>query len=320
MDSRAPIEQFNQLTTKGNIFLAPIAGFTDSPFRRIVRKFTGAPVITELISADGIVRENKKTLDLLKFHDDERPLGIQIFGKIPEIMGEAAAAVNDLKPDFIDLNMGCPAMRVSGSGGSGAALLRDPVRVREITEKTVSKALVPVSAKIRIGWDDGSKNYRDIVKALADGGISFITVHGRTASQRYRGTADWDVIREIAETSSVPIVGNGDISSLGKAMERLNSSRCSGVMIGRCAIGNPWIFAGEKPSTEKMISLIIEHLELMIEFYGARGVILMRKHLVKYIHGIRNASSVRRELVTVTDKEKIIAILQGLIYADEAHQ
>lgn len=303
--------EIHDLKLESNIMLAPIAGYTDSPFRRIARKHGAGLVVTELISDEGIIRQNEKTMDLLKFHEEERPIAIQIFGRLPEVMAEAAAIVEELKPDLIDINMGCPAQKVCKSG-KGAALLKEPGEIEIISKSIVRKTGIPVSAKIRIGWDEYSKNYIDIVKALEAGGISLIIVHGRTRVQKYGGESNWDIIREIREISSVPVIGNGDILSHEEAVERMNFSGCMGVMIGRGAIGNPWIFSGERPSIGSIISQIKEHLEMMIEYYGERGIILMRKHLVKYIHGFRNARTVRRKLVTSTSKDEIFQILDTL--------
>jgi tRNA-dihydrouridine synthase B len=299
------------ITAAGRLMLAPVAGFTDSPFRRIARRHGAGLVVTELISADGIARANRKTMDLLAFHEDERPVAIQIFGNNPEVMAGAAAIVEGLGPDMIDINMGCPAKRICASG-SGAALLLEPAKVREIAEQIVKRVKIPVSAKIRIGWDHDSLNYQDTVKALEDAGVSMIFVHGRTRAQQYGGNADWEVIRKITETSRLPIVGNGDIRSHEEALKRMEFSGCPAVMIGRGAIGNPWIFSGKAPSMAEVTAAIKEHLDMMIEYYGNRGIILMRKHFVRYIHAFPGAKHIRRDLVVATERDKIYRILDSL--------
>jgi len=267
--------------------------------------------MTELISAEGIVRTNKKTMDLLTFSDEERPLAIQIFGRKPEVMGAAAAKVELLRPDVIDINMGCPAKKVCGSG-NGASLLKDPDLVFRITESVVRSTSIPVSAKIRIGWDDSSLNYLEIVKALEAGGVDFITVHGRTRAQQYTGSADWDVIREICMSSKVPVIGNGDIDSYEKAHEMMKLSGCKAVMIGRGSFGNPWIFSGKTPSVEEIIQQVKEHFDLEIEEHGERGIHMMRKHIVKYIHGIKNAAKARGAIVVATSRDEIFSILDSV--------
>jgi nifR3 family TIM-barrel protein len=299
------------LTLDGPLVLAPMAGYSDSVFRRIVRRHGAALTVTELISAEGIVRMNRNTRKLLRFADDERPLGIQIFGKNPEVMGEAARVVESLGPDLIDINMGCCAQKVCHHG-MGAALLKDPAALGRIAESVVKSVSLPVSAKIRVGWDLSTRNYREVVTALEDAGVDFITVHGRTRSQMYTGEADWDIIREIASVSRLPIVGNGDIASHAEALARLEDSGCAAVMIGRGAVGNPWIFSGAAPSFTEIVAQAKEHLLMMEECYGDYGIILTRKHLVKYLHGFHNASKVRVALLRSTDMGEIFAILDAL--------
>jgi tRNA-dihydrouridine synthase B len=300
-----------KISLPGPLLLAPIAGFTDSPFRRIARGHGAGLVVTELVSAEGIVRSGRKTMDLLFFSDEERPIAVQIFGNDPARMSEAAAAVEDLRPDLIDINMGCPVRRVCASG-SGAALLLEPKRIFEIASSMVKKVRTPVSAKIRIGWDLKSVNYPDTVKALQDGGVSLIFVHGRTRDQQYGGRADWDAIRDIVNISSIPIVGNGDIRTHEEARARMESSGCPAVMIGRGAIGNPWVFSGNKPSVREIVEGIKKHLDLMIEYYGDRGIVLMRKHLVRYIHEFRGAREIRKRLVVSDRRKEIWEILDSI--------
>jgi tRNA-dihydrouridine synthase B len=290
------------------LLLAPIAGYTDSPFRKICVKHGCGLTMTELISAEGIVRKNKKTMDLLSFSKEERPLAIQIFGRKPEVMGEAAYVVEKLRPEVIDINMGCPAKKVCGSG-NGASLLKDPDLVFRITENVVKSTSIPVTAKIRIGWDDNSLNYMDIVNALEAGGVTFITVHGRTRAQQYSGMADWNVIREICTESKVPVIGNGDIDSYEKAYEMMKFSGCKAVMIGRGSFGNPWIFSGRTPDVAEIIIQVKEHFNLMFEEYGERAIHMMRKHIVKYIHGIKNAAKARGAIVIASNKDEIFRIL-----------
>jgi tRNA-dihydrouridine synthase B len=300
-----------KITLSSPLILAPIAGYTDRAFRKICIKHGCSLTVTELISSEGIVRDDRKTMDLLSFFDDERPLAIQIFGNKPDIMGDAAAKAAMLQPDIIDINMGCPARKVCGSG-SGSALLKDPDLIFRITEKVVKSVSLPVTAKIRIGWDHDSLNYLEVIKALEAGGVTFITVHGRTRSQQYSGYANWDIIREICSKSNIPIVGNGDIDSCEKAYEMMEYSGCKAVMIGRAALGNPWIFSGRLPSVNEIIVQIKEHLDMMIDDCGERAILMMRKHIVKYIHGIKNAARVRREIVTVSNRDELFKILDAM--------
>jgi len=302
---------FGKIKLSSPLVLAPIAGYTDSSFRKICVKHGCGLTMTELISAEGIVRKNKKTMELLAFSKEERPIAIQIFGRKPDVMGRAASIVELLKPDVIDINMGCPAKKVCGSG-NGASLLKDPDLVYRITESVVRSTSIPVSAKIRTGWDENSKNYREIVQALEAGGVAFITVHGRTRAQQYSGLADWDIIREICSFSNVPIIGNGDIDSYDKALEMMKFSGCKAVMIGRGAFGNPWIFSGKTPTVPEIISQVKEHFDMVIEEHGERGLHMMRKHIVKYIHGIPNAAKARSGIVIATERDEIFRILETL--------
>lgn len=290
------------------VVLAPLAGYTDSPFRQIAKKYNTGLVFTELISAEGIVRKSKKTYDLIGFSDEERPLGIQIFGNKPDSMSEAAAMVEEYKPELIDINLGCSVRRVVKSG-SGAALLDKPGLLEEIVTGIVKKVATPVSAKIRIGSHEENKNYMEIVKILEGSGISLITVHGRTRAQGFKGLADWDIIKEIKEKSQVPVIGNGDIDSFDTALDRLKSTGCDAVMIGRCAVGNPWIFSNIKPSWTEIVSQIKEHLNMMVEQYGDKGILLMRKHIVKYIRYKRESAKLRALLVNSGTVNEIHEIL-----------
>jgi tRNA-dihydrouridine synthase B len=303
--------QLGRIIAAGPLMLAPIAGFTDSPYRRIARRHGAGLTVTELVSAEGIVRMNRKTADLLRFHDEERPIAIQIFGNRPDVMADAAAVVEGMGPDIIDINMGCPARRICNAG-SGAALLLDPDKMFAIASGIVKRVRLPVTAKIRIGWDHETLTYREAVKALEDAGVSCIFVHGRTRAQQYGGRADWDVIREIVGLTSLPVVGNGDITTHGEALARMESSGCRGVMIGRGALGNPWIFSGEVPGTAEVIARIKEHLDLMIEYCGERGIILMRKHFVRYIHAFPGARVVRKELVRAATRDEVYRILDSI--------
>lgn len=290
------------------LLLAPMAGYTDSPFRRIALKHGAGLVFTELLSAEGIIRNNQKTLDMLSFYPDEKPLGIQIFGNDPDTMAEAAYRVLSYNPDCIDINCGCCAPKVFNNG-KGAALLSNIVLLQTIVSRIVEKVPIPVSAKIRLGITQSTKNYCEVVKSLEDAGISFITMHGRTRDQYYGGKADWDAIGEIASTSQVPIVGNGDISSYNDAIEKLQMYGCSAVMIGRRALGNPWIFNGKIPTIDTRISTIITHYQYMTEYYGDYGIILMRKHIAHYLKGFPYASKLRQKLLTIDTLTDIFEIL-----------
>jgi tRNA-dihydrouridine synthase B len=299
---------------RGPVLLAPIAGYTDSPFRRVAVEHGAALTVTELISAEGIVRGGEKTAALARFSPSERPIALQIFGNDPSVMGEAAAAAEAVfSPDIIDINMGCPSARIcSGGEGGGAALLRYPELIEKIASSVVKKVKIPVTAKIRTGWDHSSINCFDVQRILENCGISALFVHGRTRAQGFSGKADWNIIKELREKGTIPVIGNGDILSYNEAMERIAFSGCPAVMAGRGAIGNPWIFSAVTPSFEGIKARIVSHLDLMTDSFGQRGIILMRKHIVKYIHGFRNASKYRAGLLMSTTRDEIIEVLNSV--------
>lgn len=287
-----------------------MAGYTDSPYRFILKEFGVSLAYTELISAEGIARRIPKTLKMLKFIENEPPLVIQIFGSNVDSFSKASAYVSNLNPVSIDINMGCCAPKVTASG-SGAALLKDPLKLSSIAENTVKFSKVPVSAKIRIGWDNQNLNYREIVKILENSGICRVAVHGRTSKQKYTGSSNWDIIGEIATNTKIPVIGSGDIHSYSEALEKITDYSCKAVMIGRSAVGNPWIFNGVKPDITDILSTVKKHLKLMVNYYGDYGVILSRKHLVKYFHGFRNAAALRGKLVSAETFSDVFSILDS---------
>lgn len=292
------------------LVLAPIAGYTDYPFRKLCSSFGAGMVYTELISAEGIVYNSDKTKKLMHIYEDEHPASIQLFGKNAESMRQAVLYANELKPALIDINMGCCAQKVCSSG-SGAALLKNPLLAGSIAEAAVSASSVPVSAKIRLGWDHTTINYNEIITVLYNSGISLVTVHGRTRSQFYEGLADWTAIAEIADTSPIPVIGNGDIHSYEEAMMRLETTKCAAVMIGRGALGKPWIFSEHGMESSQAMTVMKKHLQAMVDYYGDYGILLFRKHAVKYIHDVAGAAKSRCELLQTTDLSRINAIIES---------
>ena len=295
----------------GSLVMAPMAGYTDSPFRQVLRNYTKNLLFTEMVSAEGLVRKNKKSKDLLRFASQERPLGVQIFGSDPDILAEAAVIVEAQGIDLVDLNLGCPATKVC-QNGAGATLLPEVDKINLIAKTMARKIKIPFSAKIRLGWNNEQKNYLEVVKALIDGGVNLITVHGRTKVQGYQGEADWEAIKEVQKISSVPVIGNGNIFSYQDYIQRLEESGCAAIMVARGAIGNPWIFSNKKPKLAEIQNQILEHLDLMLDHYGQVGLILMRKHLAKYIHNFKNASKVRVKILSAQTKKEVGEILKEL--------
>lgn len=286
------------------IICAPIAGVTDSPSRILARQMGADMTVSELISAEGIVRKSKKTMDLARFHDAERPVGIQLFGANPESMAEAAKVIERLSPDFIDLNFGCPTKKIVDKNG-GASVLRNLKLMKTMAESVVNSVGLPVTVKMRSGWDDSSLIFLEAGKLLQDCGIMAITLHPRTRSQGFSGKANWTHIRMLKESLDIPVIGNGDIRSFLDAKEMFEQTGCDAVMIGRASLGNPWIFGRTKeflatgiippePSPRLRIETAIRHFDMTIEEYGLpRGIFIMRSRLGWYIKGIPGASEVR---------------------------
>ncbi|WP_061230833.1 tRNA dihydrouridine synthase DusB [Leptospira weilii] len=281
--------RIGDVTIPGRISLSPMAGISDSPTRRICRKFGAAFSYTEFVNTDELVHRAQKAFKMFRFHPEERPIAFQIFGNRLEIIAEAAEIIQELKPDIIDLNMGCSTRKVS-LRGAGAGLLRKPALAGKIIEAIKKRVNVPVTAKIRIGWDSESRNYLEVSKILEESGVSALTVHGRTKEMAYTGLADWDAIGEVKARRKIPVFGNGDIKSYEEANSRMREYNLDGVLIGRNAIGNPWIFSKIKKEElywSEILEVILEHARWMIQDFGEEfGLVLFRKHLVKYLNGL----------------------------------
>ncbi|WP_078124104.1 tRNA dihydrouridine synthase DusB [Leptospira alexanderi] len=281
--------RIGDVTIPGRISLSPMAGISDSPTRRICRKFGAAFSYTEFVNTDELVHRAPKAFKMFRFHPEERPITFQIFGNRLEIITEAAEIIQELKPDIIDLNMGCSTRKVS-LRGAGAGLLRKPALAGKIVEAMKKRVNVPITAKIRIGWDSESKNYLEVSKILEESGVNALTVHGRTKEMAYTGLADWDAIGEVKARRKIPVFGNGDIKSYEEANSKMREYSLDGVLIGRNAIGNPWIFSKIKKEElywSEILKVILEHARWMIQDFGEEfGLVLFRKHLVKYLSGL----------------------------------
>lgn len=306
------------------VLLAPMEDISDPPFRRICRRFGADVVYTEFVAADGLVRDAAKSLQKLDIHDDERPVGIQIFGKDPETMAEATRIAAEARPDMIDINFGCPVRKVAMKGG-GAGLLNDVPRMIEITRAMVRSTVLPVTVKTRLGWDEDHKNILDIALRLQDEGIAALTIHGRTRAQMYRGEADWTLIGQVKAHSGIriPIIGNGDITSAPRAVEMQQRYGVDGVMIGRAAVGNPWIFSEIKhfvetgeiphpPAMKDRVAVCREHLLASVEWKGERLALFeMRNHYSHYFKGIVGAKDFRSALVTNPSLHQVLLLLDS---------
>jgi nifR3 family TIM-barrel protein len=314
------------------LFLAPMAGVTDRIFRGLCKELGADVVTTEFVSSEGIFRRNERTIHYLDFDEAERPVGVQLFGGDPAHMGEAARMVLDWKrPDFIDLNFGCPVNKVVSKNG-GSSLLRDCPLLEKVARAVVDAvAPFPVTAKIRIGWDRASVNATTTAKILEDAGIRALAVHGRTKEQGYSGEADWDVIAQVADAVKIPVIGNGDITSATDVQRRRDTTRIAGVMIGRGAMSSPWIFreiknflaTGEllaSPSLEEKWTFIRRHARLAVERSGAEIPTLhsMRARLMAYSRGMPDAKHLRNRFSQVSTLADLDAIADESLAACEA--
>ena len=300
-----------------NILLAPLAGITDRPFRMICEKFNPGLVCTEMISAKGLYYDDSKTEQLLYMKDEKRPIAVQIFGSDVQAMGYAAEYVSKFA-DIVDINMGCPAPKVV-KNGDGSRLLLDLDKAKAIIEEVVKKATVPVTVKFRKGWDNNSIVAVEMAKIAEASGASAVTIHGRTRSEFYSGEADWKIIKAVKESVNIPVIGNGDVKNADDAKRMFDETGVDGIMIGRGALGNPWIFEeiinelnGDKfeISNNERLNLILEHFNLMLEDKPERVAIMeMRKHIGWYVKNTKDASKVRERINQILDKEELINTL-----------
>lgn len=313
------ITRFSQIEFSSPALMAPMAGYTDRAFRRILKKAGASLLFGEFVSADGLVRENEKSLELLEFDKIERPFGIQLFGSEPEIMANAAQIVEHYSPDLIDLNFGCPVPKVV-KRGAGAALLRDLPRLEKIARAVVSAVSLPVTAKIRSGWDKNSIVVTEVAKRLEDAGIQAVTVHPRTRSMGYSGIADWNLIKEVKQNLTIPVIGNGDIWQAEDAIRMMEETACDLVMVARGALRNPWIFrqiqelsSGREPfspTNMEFLQLIREHLRLAIQYRGEKRALKeIRKFLAFYLKGKPGAGKIRSSIHLLETGEEIDNLL-----------
>ncbi len=295
--------------------LAPMAGITNSPFRRLMRRMKSALVVSELVSANGIEYMGQKTLELLKFHEEERLIGLQIFGENPERLVGATRYVEKLGADFVDLNLGCPVPKVV-KNGAGSAMCRDPISLGKTLAEMVKAVKVPVTIKIRTGWDSESRNALDVIRAAADAGVGWVAVHGRTRAQGYSGKADWDFIGDLKAKSPIPIIGNGDILTAEDAVHKVRTYGVDAVLIGRGALRNPFIFEqaaalwrGEvrpAPQPEDYVAMLGAQKQLLHETYEPRGAMLhSRKFLAWYSAGFPGSSEFRKKVFSIPDPDEL---------------
>lgn len=292
---------------KSHAVLAPMAGVSDRAYRELCVRFGAAYCVSEMVSSKALSFNSKKSEELMEISDLERPCGIQIFGDDPKCMADAAKHALENKPDIIDINMGCPAPKIS-SNGSGSALMKNPRLCGEIVKAVTAVTDIPVTVKIRKGWDDDSVNAVEVAKICESAGAAAITVHGRTRQQYYKPPVDYDIIRAVRESVSVPVIANGDIDSAERAKEVMDITGCDLVMIGRATLGNPWVFSQinaylenpnvkiHTPDLEERLGVMIEHISKMVEYKGEHMAMLQaRKLVVGYFKGMKGAAALRNE-------------------------
>ena len=307
--------KIGNVTLENNILLAPMAGITNLPFRIICEKFNPGLVCTEMVSSKGLFYDDKKTEKLLNMKNEKRPVAVQIFGNDIEAMAYSAKKVSKIA-NLIDINMGCPAPKVV-KNGDGSKLMLDIELSRKIIQAVVENSSVPVTVKIRKGWDKEHINCIEFAKMAEQAGACAITIHGRTRDEFYSGTADWEIIKKLKQEVSIPVIGNGDIKSPQDALKMFEYAGVDGIMIGRAAIGNPWIFMQIQEylkngkmieiSNEKRLKIILEHINLQVEELGENtGIKEMRKHMTYYIKGLKDSSAIRQKINTKKKKNELV--------------
>ena len=314
--------KIGNLEIENNVCLAPMAGVCNSAFRRIVKEYGAGLLFAEMVSDKALMYDSEKTKKMLYMTEEERPIAQQIFGSDKESFVIAAKKVYELMhPDIIDINMGCPVPKVALRAQAGAALLKNPEKVKEIVEAVVNAVPCPVTVKIRSGWDKNNINAVEIAKIVEEAGASAITVHPRTRAQGYEGLADWNIIKKVKENVNIPVIGNGDIKSIDVAIRMFNETNCDAIMIGRASLGNPYIFKqishylktheilGEQTKNEK-IDMCLKHMKYLLEIKNEKVAILeMRTHAAWYIKGMKDSAIVKNKIFKCETKEELEKVL-----------
>ncbi len=314
--------KIGSIEIKNQIVLAPMAGICNSSFRRIIKEMGCGLIYAEMVSDKAIFYKNDKTIEMLQMNDIERPIVQQIFGSDKDSFVIAAQYIyENMKPDIIDINMGCPVPKVAVRAQAGSALLKNPEKIREIVSSVAKAVPIPVTVKIRSGWDQNSINAVEVAKICEESGASAITVHPRTRAQGYAGKADWSIIREVKEAVSIPVIGNGDIIDIYSAKKMLEETRCDAIMIGRAVLGNPWIVKQideyinnnkviDCPTDIEKIDMCLKHIKYLEEIKPEKVIVLeIRNHIAWYIKGMKNANEIKNKIYLTKKINDIIDIL-----------
>lgn len=307
------------------IVFAPMVGVSNISYRQIIKEFGAGLIYSEMISTLGIKYNGKKTIDLINFEDTERPISIQIFGSdITSFVSAARYIEENFHPDIIDINMGCPVPKVAIKSQAGSALLKDPDKIYEIVSEVVKNTNTPITVKIRSGWDSDHINAVEVAKKIEQAGASAIAIHARTRSQGYSGKADWNIIKQVKESVSIPVIGNGDISTIYDAKRMLEETKCDAVMIGRATLGNPWFIKEcieyvennrviDKPTDLEKINMIIKHFNLLKKYTNTKTALLeIRTHALWYLKGIPGTKEIKTKICQAKTEEEFIAIINEL--------
>ena len=311
---------------KNQVVLAPMAGISNTAYRQIIKEMGAGLIFAEMVSDKALVYGSEKTFDLLKMSDMERPIAQQIFGSDVDSFVKAAKLVEEkMHPDIIDINMGCPVPKVAIKSQAGSALLKNPDKIKEIVSAVVNAVDVPVTVKIRSGWDEKSINAVEVAKVIEEAGASAITVHGRTRAQGYSGNADWNIIKQVKNTVKIPVIGNGDVTSAEKAKEMLEYTGCDAVMIGRGVLGNPWLInecvtyldtgiIPVRPSSKEKIEMLKRHYKLLVDSTSEKQAILeIRTHALWYIKGMPKSAYIKNEICKTKNSEDLFKILDDYL-------
>lgn len=322
--------KIGNVTINNRIVFAPMAGVSNISYRQIIKEMGAGLIYSEMISTLGIAHKGKKTIDLINFEENERPISIQIFGHDTASFVEAAKFIEEnYHPDIIDINMGCPVPKVAIKSQAGSALLKDPDKIYEIVKSIADNISTPVTVKIRSGWDEKNINAVSVAKKIEEAGAKAIAIHARTRSQGYSGNADWNIIKKVKETVNIPVIGNGDIKTIDDAKRMLEETKCDAIMIGRATLGNPWFIKEcveyiengkiiNKPTDKEKIEMIKKHYNLLKKYTNEKTALLeIRTHALWYIKGIPNVKETKNKIVSAKTEEELLNIINSIKTKEE---